>query len=235
MPYIYQRQNDISDYGADKLLRFDAVLKIFQEAAIEHSASVGYPMDSYMGNGNIWVLNRILIQTVKFPDFTKHLTVKTWSRGMDKFKGFRNYEIKADDELCIKGSSIWLYIDINKKRPVRLTQDMIENYKDDPECNMGRIIEHWDRKDAENYTSESVVGLRPADFDVNGHMNNIRYGEIISSVSQHIDFTGKTVGLFYNHEIMPGTQSVTVKYAEDGDSRIFGMYDDRLACLCEIF
>ncbi len=236
MFYTYNRNNDIADYGADKKLRFDAVLKIFQEAAIVHSASVGYPADSYMGSGTIWMLNRIMIEPIEFPDFCKKLTVTTWSRGLDKFKGFRNYEIKADGEVCIKGSSIWLYIDIKKKRPVRVTPDMVTNYDSETVCNMGGRIDTWDRKEAEEYISEKVIDLRPADFDINGHMNNVRYAEIVSTVSRHIDFTGHTIGLFYSHEIKPDTKEVLTRYAETDNSKVFSIYDkDNLAFLCEIF
>ncbi|MGE4318772.1 MAG: acyl-[acyl-carrier-protein] thioesterase [Deferribacterales bacterium] len=236
MFYSYQHNNDISDYGSDGTLRFDAVLKIFQEAAILHSASVGYPADSYMGQGNIWILNRIMIQPVFFPEFGRQLTVKTWSAGMDKFRGFRNYEITADGEVCVRGSSIWLYLDIVKKRPVRVTPEMIKNYESEDVPHMGSVIEKWDRKEADSFLSEKVIGLRPADFDINGHMNNIRYAEIVSTVSRHIDFTGKTIGMFYSHEIKPDTEEVVTKYSETENSKIFSIYDkDNLAFLCEIF
>lgn len=236
MFYIYQRQKDIADYGSDKKMRFDSVLKIFQEAAVNHSASVGYPADTYMGQGSIWILNRIMFHVRRFPDFSDDITVKTWSRGLDKFKGYRNYEISSGGETLIEGSGIWLYIDIAKKRPVRVTQEMFERYDSENVCNMNRIIDEWDTKGADGYVSEDIVPLRPADFDINGHMNNIRYGEIISSVSQDIDFTGKTVGLFYSHEITPDTKYVTVKHAETAKSKIISIFTkETLSCLCEIF
>lgn len=236
MFYTYSRQHDIADYGADRRLRFDAVLKIFQEAAVTHSASIGYPADTYMGHGNIWILNRIMLNASYFPDFSQSLEVKTWSRGLEKFKGFRNYEIKADGETCITGSSIWLYIDIEKKRPVRITPDMAEKYDSENICNMCNVIDGWNTKDAEHYTSQMQVQLRPADFDINGHMNNIRYAELISMAAQEIDFTNRTVGLYYNHEITPDIKYVDVKQATTDKSEIFGVYTgDTLACLCEIF
>ncbi|MCD8554491.1 acyl-ACP thioesterase domain-containing protein [Seleniivibrio sp.] len=235
MFYDYTRIKDISDYGADKRLRFDAILKIFQEAAVAHSASVGFSADSYMGKGNIWILNRLMIHADFFPEFSKELTVRTWSRGLDRFKGFRNYEIKADGEVCVRGSGIWLYIDIEKKRPVRVTQQMYEDYQSENVCNMCSIIDGWDRKGADSYDRSIHVQLRPADFDINAHMNNIRYGEILSLASGDMDFTGKTVGLFYNHEIKPETKSVEVKIADEEKSRIVSIFDgETLACLCEI-
>ncbi|TCK62485.1 acyl-[acyl-carrier-protein] thioesterase [Seleniivibrio woodruffii] len=235
MFYDYIRTKDISDYGADKKLRFDAVLKIFQEAAVAHSASVGYSADTYMGRGNIWILNRLMAHAEKFPDFAQELSVRTWSRGLDRFKGFRNYEIRADGEICIKGSSIWLYIDIERKRPVRVTPQMYEDYQSENVCNMCSMIDGWDRKDAEKYDRSVRVQLRPADFDINGHMNNIRYGELLSLASSDMDFTGKTVGLFYNHEIKPETEFVDVRIADEDKSRIVSIFDgDTLACLCEI-
>jgi acyl-ACP thioesterase len=238
MFYQYERHFDISDYGRDGRLRIDSILKIFQEAAISHSDSIGYTADTYMGSGNIWMHNKNLFRADFLPDLSKKLTVKTWSRGIDKFKGYRNYEILADGEKCMVGSSIWIYLNIEKRRPVRPTDEMTARYDSEDVPVMDDMIRTLQFAEPEHDSLMRTVSLRPSDFDVNGHVSNVMYGQFADVLLSEfgVDITGKYVGLSYMHEIRPDVTEVQARACRNDGGISIGVYADGLcACLVRCF
>lgn len=233
MFYEFDRHFDIADYNKEGFLRTDSILKIFQEAAIYHSDSIGYSTESYMGSGNIWMHNRNLFKAEKLPDFRQKLFVRTWSRGIDKFKGFRNYEILADGEKCITGSSIWIYLNIEKRRPVRPTEDMVKRYDSEDIPVFGDMVRDVSFKEPENPLSEISIKVRPSDFDVNGHVSNVTYGQYFDTAlaSLDADITGHYFSFLYQSEIKPDVREVTVKTEKDGGAYRLAVYSDGV-CNC---
>jgi medium-chain acyl-[acyl-carrier-protein] hydrolase len=237
MFYEFDRHLDIADYGADGLLRVDSILKIFQEAAVEHSASIGYTTDSYMGSGNIWMHNKNLFKVNTLPDFSQPLRVKTWSRGIDKFKGFRNYQIFADGKECITGSSVWIYLNIKRRRPVRPTEEMLERYDSEDIAVLDDMIKTLNHSEPSADADEIVISLRTSDFDVNGHVSNVVYGQFFQSALQKYgaDIIDSSLSISYMHEIKPETTEVVVKTEKIDSGYRMGVYaDDKCACLGEV-
>jgi len=237
MFYEFDRQFDVTDYNGRGKLRTDSILKIFQEAAIYHSASIGFTTESYMGSGNIWMHNKNLFFTDTLPDFKQKLRVKTWSRGIDKFKGYRNYEIYADGVKCITGSSIWIYLNMEKRRPVRPTQEMVDTYDSEDVPVMNDRIKTLNIKEPEGETVEKQIIIRPSDYDVNSHVSNVIYGQYIDTALRDfdVDIQGKYFGLVYLHEIKPDVEYVTIKTAETYNGYISAIYaGGRCACIGEV-
>lgn len=238
MFFEFDRQSDVADYGRNGLLRTDSILKLFQEAAIRHSGSVGYTTESYMGSGNIWMHNKNLFKAAKLPDFRQNLRVKTWSRGIDKFKGFRNYEVYADGEKCITGSSIWIYLNIEKRRPTRPSQEMIERYESEDIPVFDDMIKTVNFREPAEGSDEKNIIIRPADFDVNGHVSNIVYGQYFETALADfgVDITDRFFSFSYQHEIKPENQMVTVRTEKEGGAYYLGVYaGGECCCLGSVF
>ena len=238
MFYEFDRHFDIADYDKDGTLRMDSILKIFQEAAIYHSESIGYSTESFMGSGNIWMHNRSMFKADKLPDFKQRLKVKTWSRGIDKFKGFRNYEIFADGEKCVTGSSVWIYLNIEKRRPVRPTAEMIETYDSEDVSVFDDMLQTLKFNEPSADVDGFRLTLRPSDYDVNGHVSNVTYGQFFDTVLNKMGYAleNSFVSFSYLHEIMPDVKEVTVKAEKDGDRFLLGVYSGEVCnCLGEVW
>lgn len=238
MFYEFERHFDVADYDRKGLMRMDSILKIFQEAAIYHSSSIGYTTESYMGSGNIWMHNRNMFVADKLPDFRQKLFVRTWSRGIDKFKGFRNYEIYADGEKCVTGSSVWIYLNIDKRRPVRPTEEMIERYDSEDIPVFNDLVRDIGFAEPAESVSGIRVKVRPSDFDVNGHVSNVTYAQYFDTAlaDYDLDITGRYVSFSYQSEIRPEIKEVTVKVEKDGDTYRLGVYADGVSsCLGGVF
>lgn len=237
MFFEFDRHFDIADYNRKGLMRTDSILKIFQEAAIYHSTSIGYTTESYMGSGNIWMHNRNLFKADKLPDFMQKLFVRTWSRAIDKFKGFRNYEIYADGQKCITGSSIWIYLNIDKRRPVRPAEDMIARYDSEDLPVFNDMVRDISFSEPSGDSSEINIKVRPSDFDVNGHVSNVTYGQYFETalLAYDVDITGRFFSFSYQSEIKPDVKEVTVKTEKtDGGYRL-GVYSGGVCnCLGEV-
>ncbi|PLX66089.1 MAG: hypothetical protein C0602_13235 [Denitrovibrio sp.] len=237
MFFEFERHFDVADYNHKGLLRTDSILKIFQEAAINHSANIGYSTQSYMGSGNIWMHNKNLFKADVLPNFRQKLKIKTWSRGIEKFKGFRNYEIYADGEKCVTGSSVWIYLNIEKRRPVRPSQEMVDNYDSEDVPVFSDRVKKINIQQPSADADEVVIKIRPSDFDVNGHVSNVTYGQYFETVLSDYDFdvTGKYFSIAYQSEIKTSAKEVAVRYEKIDSAYRLGVYSDGVCnCIGEV-
>lgn len=72
------------------------------------------------------------MQVLKRPFYNEKIEVITWSRSVDKLFAYRDYEIRYENgELLAIGTSKWLLMDTERKRAVRITQDVMELYENE--------------------------------------------------------------------------------------------------------
>jgi acyl-ACP thioesterase len=80
--------------------------------------------------------------------------------------------------------------------------------------------------------------LRPSDYDVNGHVSNVTYGQFLDTALSKMGYKleNSFVSLSYVHEIMPDVKEVTVKAEKDGDKYLLGVYSGEVCnCLGEVW
>ena len=163
---------NVGDVSTSGHLRLDSMFNIFQEMAVLHTHKVGLEINNLLESGKTWVLNRVVVQIAKLPKLEETVEISTWSRKIYRFKGLRDYEISAHGIPIIKASSLWVYVDVKKGKPIRVPDDYESRY--------GVIDNQSTDVDIENIKYEKItspdyslrIATRISDYDINGHVNN---------------------------------------------------------------
>ena len=163
---------NIGDVSSNGFLRLDSLFNILQEKAFLHMHTVGIGLKDMLESHNTWILNRVAVEILKLPKLEETIDVDTWSRKIYRFKGLRDYEVFADGESVIRATSLWVYFDTEKGRPVRAPDYFAQKF--------GAVEEQATEVDIESMKFKNItkphacipIATRISDYDINGHVNN---------------------------------------------------------------
>ncbi|MBE0585768.1 MAG: hypothetical protein IH612_18650 [Desulfofustis sp.] len=163
----------VGEVSTDRTLRLDALFNHFQEMAVLHTQRVGLSLNTFLETGHTWVLSRAMVQIAQLPRLDDTVTLATWSRGIERFKGFREFELYLQGRRIIAASTLWIYLDVRKGRPARVPDSFRDRYG----LIADRAVEGDDIQalgfaDIDHVDYLLTVATRISDFDINGHVNN---------------------------------------------------------------
>lgn len=146
----------------------------FQEAAGIHAHELHFDISDLQKKGLTWILYKLQVKARTFPKRWQSVRVTTWPSTGDGIRAYRDYQLHDENgSLLAVGLSQWMVLDIRKKRPVKMPDELMSSrYKTDKHVlelhkkNLPKL----DEKKAEFITT---VGL--GDLDMNRHVNNVRY------------------------------------------------------------
>jgi medium-chain acyl-[acyl-carrier-protein] hydrolase len=163
-----------------------SLLKYMEEVAIGHSESIGFGINKLKDLGLAWILNKWNVEIDRYPSLDERIVLETWSSGFDKFYGTREFCIRdVEGNIICRASSLWILLNIERRRPARITEDIEIAYR----SSFQRImeIENYDFKQVENYEDKREFDVRRRDIDTNNHVNNAVYVEwIVEAISEEI-------------------------------------------------
>jgi medium-chain acyl-[acyl-carrier-protein] hydrolase len=155
--------------------RLTTLANFLQETAYKHADSLQLGYRQLADNNSAWILSRLQIRVLQYPDWDEVLTVETWPRGIEKLFALRDFRIRnSDGKVITEASTSWLMVDAKKHRPMRIPPDFIK-------------IET--RTDSVFDQAPGIIALpgelevcdtrtvKYADLDVVGHVNNVKYIE----------------------------------------------------------
>lgn len=147
-----------------------------QDIAWEHADKLGFGYDKLKEDQQFWVLSRLKVKIVRRPDWGEDFTLETWSRGADRFFGYRDYFFSdKEGKNIIEATTSWLVLDLKTKRIVNLTD--FENFPKYAESVFGE-----NAKKVNSPKSDEELIFTPVLFteiDINQHFNTGRYLERI--------------------------------------------------------
>lgn len=175
MIYTENFKMSLKDIGKQNKIKNRAILEILENIAGYQSDYVGFGANETVKTKIAWVLLDWELEVIKRPTYGQTLQVKTWGRNMNKFFTYRDYEIyDENNELCIIATSKWTLLNIEKRKMVRLTEELIEKYK--PEEKSVFLDEKLDKiKIPTKFISNIKYKVIRKDIDLNKHMHNLYY------------------------------------------------------------
>lgn len=152
----------------------NTILNYLEEAAVSHSESVGYGIDSLLERNLGWVLNRWHLIMERYPIWGENIIIETWPSNFQRFYATRQFFIKDNDNNILgRASSLWIFLDIVKKRPKRIPTEFGDAYGMDPLRAMDDPFSDFSFLDNPTYNKEFQI--RKSDIDTNNHVNNGKY------------------------------------------------------------
>jgi acyl-ACP thioesterase len=159
--------NDMDRYGELSSL---ALMYYMEETAFYHIEE-NYGYKKMLNDNKAWILNKWRVKMDKYPNYSEKFKIKTWGSYYKGFRAGRDFIIFDDnDEILGKISSLWIYLDINAKRPRRIPKEIIDLYYDGNEDK--NFNEFSDFEKENKYEFSSKIKIRRSDIDVYNHVNN---------------------------------------------------------------
>ncbi|MCR9249072.1 MAG: thioesterase [bacterium] len=193
------RANEVDSTG---YATFPALLNLMQDVAWNNSQRLGYSVYHLLEKGFTWVVSRYQFEIFNYPKHFDNVIVRSWPSSRGRLYTSRDYEILDEDRnVLISGTSLWVVLDINKRRPIPIPPFFQElKFPDDisrKEIDKSKIPEAKEES--------SVIKVRFQDIDMNNHTNNANYvswvvedlyntiGEIRKPLYVDITFKGESV------------------------------------------
>lgn len=167
------RASDVTPRGHASVL---ALARYFQEAAGHHADALGVSMQDLLDDDRAWVLARLQMEIDECPAWEEEITIETWPSGLDRLFATREFVIRDDrGDLVCEGTSAWLVIDTERRRPLRPPDVLYEI--DPPDRPAPLDGAHDDLSPPERVDRDRTFTVRYHDLDLNRHVNNVRYLE----------------------------------------------------------
>lgn len=191
-----------------------------QDIAWEHADILGFGYDKLKIDQQFWVLSRLLVKIKRRPKWGEDFTLETWSRGADRFYGYRDfYFVDKEGNNIVEATTSWIVLDMKSKKIVNLTD--FEDFPTYAESVFGR-----NAKKVRPPKSEDELHFTPALFteiDINQHFNTGRYLERIINSYEFTFHKEKDLREFeinFLKEGMPDDQLAVKKQIIDENTHI---------------
>jgi acyl-ACP thioesterase len=180
---VWKSRYRIQAMDADliSLAKVSALCNYFQESAGEHANHLGVGYNDLFNKGLVWILSRLSIQIEAYPIWGEEILLETWPAGIDGLAALRNFTIsRSNGQKIIKGSSAWLVLDRETKKPLRDISTLLKHLPDN-HFPQNTAFEIPRIKPAEGLVKTLTIPVLYCDLDANAHVNNNRFIEWITN------------------------------------------------------
>ncbi|MGN0383703.1 MAG: acyl-[acyl-carrier-protein] thioesterase [Eubacterium sp.] len=198
--YTFTSKVRYSETDMKGRLSIPAIINYFQDCSNFQSTSLGVGIEYLMKINRAWVLISWNVEFEKELVLGDEIVTSTWSRGINKFYAYRNFTIKdKNGQICARADTVWVYIDLETRHPLKITDEEINVYGIEPGLDMPAASR---KMKLPPVTGEGEpVKIRKMHLDTNGHVNNAQY---IAMAMDYIpeDFNAKSMKVVYIKEAM---------------------------------
>jgi acyl-ACP thioesterase len=229
-PAVYERTVPITSTEVDRYgnCRPAALLSFFQDVGGEHSTLLGIHREYLLAQyGAVWMLVRVSFQLKRPLHMGEALTLRTWHRGAGSLIVYRDFDLLVGEEPVGEAVSAWVVADLATRkmlRPSTIAAIVDSPVPDRVHPQELRLIKT--QKDALPVYQKTI---RFSDLDLNGHMNNTKYADVIQDAFTGEEVAGKFLSamqLNYSQECLEGETLDIRRKAMEGSCYIDGCGPD---------
>ena len=233
---MFHKENVIigsNDIGANFELRLASFFKIMQDVIMHDSDERHIGYDVLRKKNLIWVVTRIQLEIIRMPKYEEEVRAITYPDKFMKVFYPRHFRLETlNGEPLIKFSSIWVLLDATSRKPIMYYpfDDVL------PECHLDDELSLPPKVEVNDGELVEIRKIHYSDVDLNNHLNNTRYIEILSDVhdsSFYNEHQVKKVTINYVKEIKEGS-SVEVYSSKGNPECIQIKSDDQLAFVASV-
>ncbi len=184
--HTFEASYNVRSYEVDhhEEASISTICNYFQETAGLHARELQFDISDLQKKGLTWILYKLQVKIHAFPKRWESVRVKTWPSTGDGLRAFRDYELYSENNECLAvGLSQWMVLDIQKKRPVKMPEELMSSrFKTD------KHVLELHKKSLSELPSEDTRFITTTsinDLDMNRHVNNVRYIDWITGYPSH--------------------------------------------------
>lgn len=192
----------VHDVDARYKLKPSAFFRYIQETANHQMRDCRPNYEELFESGRAFILSRLTINVYETPTQYDKIVVQTWPC-VDKGILFnRCYRMIRDGKIIAEALSAWAFVDIPSGNFIRYSPDLFSNYTHSEKLE-GLNMRFRMPKDGYEYKGSRQVLYN--DTDVNGHMNNTVYPDILTGFCPEIfQKTPVSMSIYYASEAKCG-------------------------------
>ena len=164
------------DYKDFDTIKFGSVLDIIQDVSTKNSSHCGYGLFEMKDMKKSWLLKGMNIKLEKKVKTLTPIDVHTAVKPLKGATSERCCILYQNDEVVVKSIADWFLFDTEKKRPVRIPEDMAKSYQ------VHDFDEFFTYKKPEispDAPYSHTVKVSNRDIDTNCHLNNEKGVELL--------------------------------------------------------
>ena len=210
MGIITEKEYEVHYYETNYRLecKMSSIINYFCDIGTKQSEELGVGIDYLTERKLAWVFYKYNIKVKRYPKYGEKIKVVTMAKSFKKFYASRAYEIyDENNEKIVDGEGIFLLINIEKRRAVRIPDDQYMAYGVDIENCPDIKITKLEKLTEEMHQNRFKV--RYGDIDSNMHVNNVRYVEwAIESLPLDIvlNYEMKEISVIFEKECKYGAE-----------------------------
>lgn len=179
--YSFGSRVRYSEIGHHGTMTLPGLVNYFQDCSTFQSEDIGLGVKELKKRKKAWILSYWQVIIERFPKMGEQMTVGTFATGFKGLYGDRNFFMNDEQGNRIAcANSIWVFMDMEKGRPVKPGDEDILPYGMEPPLEMkyeGRKIKL--PGSSEDFPSFPV---RKYHIDTNEHVNNCQYVQMALEV-----------------------------------------------------
>jgi acyl-CoA thioesterase FadM len=220
------------DTGHNGEVHPSAVFRYFQETADHQMRTEGPTYRELYEQGLAFVLSRMHVRLHATLRSYDKVTVQTWAYDPPRGVSYeRYYQMYRGEELVAEAGSVWALLNVSSGELCRVGTLPLHYGSDEPLAISTRF-----RLPSAEFTVVDAHTVRYSDVDVNNHMNNTRYPDMLRDCIPHIDglrITG--IQIHYVSEALLGdTLTVSRAEAEENGHPVFWFQTEKQGGECNV-
>lgn len=179
MKFTIHRTVSPHDLGINNIATASAVLRYMQEAAFMHMASCPPSMDDLRAEGKAFIISKLSMSIYGVLRACDEIEISTWACESKGYSFLRCARIEKDGVIVAEMETVSALVDIEEKKLCRVT-DYPQSYTNEAPL----VLDLPARLRIPQDVTLSLAGVHTviyADCDLNHHVNNTHYPDIICS------------------------------------------------------
>jgi len=220
--YTFTGRIRYSELDKNGKLSLPGLINYFQDCSTFQSEELGVGVEFFRRRKQVWVLSYWQIEITRLPKLGEQIKIGTFATAFNGLYGHRNFILYDESgEMLSCADSIWAFIDLDKGRPVRPSEECVSPYETADPLPMkqeGRKISRPAGGIA--YPSFSVARHH---LDTNEHVNNGQYVQMALNLLED-DPAVKRVRVEYKKSAVLGDE-ILPYYAKEAGRTVVELCD----------
>lgn len=172
--YTIRSRVRFSEIDHTRKMTLPGIINYFQDCSIFQSEEIGYGLEYLNKQKKAWMLSAWQIVINRYPELGEEISVSTWASGFKGICGDRNFCMRDEaGKTAACANSLWVYMDLQKGRPVKPGTDEMEAYGVSEPLVMENALRKIELP--EKMTELPSFPVRRYHIDTNEHVNNCQY------------------------------------------------------------
>lgn len=187
-------------------LRPSALLQEFQDVSTEHATLQNMGREYLVEHCHAcWILARVWFRLRRPLSLGEQVTLRTWHRGGKGLILYRDLDVLVQGELVGEATAAWVVADLDDRKMLRPgSVDTIRDAQSPQQVKEKQLKLIRCPSDRRGLFERTI---RYSDLDVNGHMNNTKYADVILDALAPQELSGRFISelqLNYSGECKAG-------------------------------